>query len=62
MIPVALLAQQKAFVHTKGKQVLFPDGKEFIMRGTNLGNWLVPEGYMFKFKDANSPPHDQPGI
>jgi aryl-phospho-beta-D-glucosidase BglC (GH1 family) len=21
----------------------------------NLGNWLVPEGYMFKFKTANSP-------
>ena len=21
----------------------------------NLGNWLVPEGYMFKFKSANSP-------
>jgi aryl-phospho-beta-D-glucosidase BglC (GH1 family) len=24
------------------------------MRGTNLGNWLVPEGCMFKFKDASS--------
>ena len=25
------------------------------MQGTNLGNWLVPEGYMFLFKDASSP-------
>ncbi len=25
------------------------------MRGTNLGNWLVPEGYMFKLKQVNSP-------
>jgi aryl-phospho-beta-D-glucosidase BglC (GH1 family) len=25
------------------------------MKGTNLGNWLVPEGYMFHFKDVNSP-------
>jgi len=25
------------------------------MRGTNLGNWLIPEGYMFKFKGINSP-------
>ena len=34
---------------------MLPDGTSFIMRGTNLGNWLVPEGYMFKFKDASSP-------
>jgi len=25
------------------------------MKGTNLGNWLVPEGYMFKFTNTNSP-------
>jgi len=55
MFPFALLAQKKAFVYVKGKEVFFPDGKAFIMRGTNLGNWLVPEGYMFKFKDVNSP-------
>jgi aryl-phospho-beta-D-glucosidase BglC (GH1 family) len=24
------------------------------MKGINLGNWLVPEGYMFKFKHATS--------
>lgn len=34
---------------------MLPGGKPFIMRGTNLGNWLVPEGYMFKLKDVNSP-------
>lgn len=48
-------AQKKKFVYTEGKNVMFPDGKPFIMRGTNLGNWLVPEGYMFKLKDVNSP-------
>lgn len=31
------------------------DGKPFHMVGTNLGNWLVPEGYMFKFKHSSSP-------
>ncbi len=30
-------------------------GKVFLLKGVNLGNWLVPEGYMFKFKKANSP-------
>jgi hypothetical protein len=48
-------AQQKGFVSTRGKNVILPDGKPFIMRGTNLGNWLVPEGYMFGFQHANSP-------
>jgi endoglucanase len=46
---------QKKFIYTEGKNVMLPDGTPFIMRGTNLGNWLVPEGYMFKFKDVNSP-------
>src|SRR5215203_1972408 len=48
-------AQKKGFIYTEGKNLKLPDGKAFIMRGTNLGNWLVPEGYMFKLKDVNSP-------
>ncbi|RYZ28218.1 MAG: glycoside hydrolase family 5 protein [Chitinophagaceae bacterium] len=55
VLPLALLAQRKAFVYTQGKYLFLPDGRPFIMRGTNLGNWLVPEGYMFKFKEVNSP-------
>ena len=48
-------AQKKSFVSVSGKNIIYPNGKPFILRGTNLGNWLVPEGYMFKFKDVNSP-------
>jgi len=43
------------FFNTRGKNIIGPDGAPFYMKGTNLGNWLVPEGYMFKFKDAASP-------
>jgi aryl-phospho-beta-D-glucosidase BglC (GH1 family) len=43
------------FFTTKGKQILAPDRKPFFIKGTNLGNWLVPEGYMFLFSDATSP-------
>jgi len=43
------------FISVKGDQIIGPDGKNFLIRGTNLGNWLVPEGYMFKFKSATSP-------
>ena len=54
LLSVATLNAQ-AFFSTKGKELVDPAGKPFQMRGTNLGNWLVPEGYMFLFKDANSP-------
>ncbi len=48
-------AQRSAFISVKGKEVIGADGKPFVMKGTNLGNWLVPEGYMFKLKQASSP-------
>ena len=43
------------FFTTKGTNIIGPDSKPFFIKGTNLGNWLVPEGYMFSFKDVNSP-------
>ena len=30
-------------------------GKPFAIKGISLGNWLVPEGYMFHFRRALSP-------
>ncbi len=46
---------QPKFVTTQGKHFISPNGKPLLLKGINLGNWLVPEGYMFKFKTANSP-------
>jgi len=46
---------QTKFVTTRGRDFIGPDGKPLFLRGINLGNWLLPEGYMFKFKGANSP-------
>ncbi len=43
------------FITTRGKEIIGANGKPLLIRGTNLGNWLVPEGYMFKFKDVSSP-------
>lgn len=45
----------QTFISVKGKEIIGTDGKPFLMKGTNLGNWLLPEGYMFKFKQASSP-------
>jgi endoglucanase len=55
LIPAALKAQTGKFITVKGKEIIGTDNKPFLIRGTNLGNWLVPEGYMFKFKSINSP-------
>lgn len=48
-------AYTQTFISAKGKEIIGVDGKPFLIKGTNLGNWLVPEGYMFKFKNASSP-------
>lgn len=50
----SMLGQQQ-FVHTSGKDIVTPDGKIVLLKGINLGNWLVPEGYMFKFDKTNAP-------
>ena len=47
--------QQNKFVSIKGKEIITEDGKPFLLKGINLGNWLVPEGYMFHFKKTSSP-------
>ncbi|WP_448699348.1 glycoside hydrolase family 5 protein [Mucilaginibacter sp. AW1-3] len=50
-----LNAANPKFITVRGKEVIGLDDKPFLIKGTNLGNWLVPEGYMFKFKNTNSP-------
>lgn len=64
LLPVAGIAQKKAtsafnnntkVPHTKGTEILTPNGTPIMLKGTNLGNWLVPEGYMFKTGQVSSP-------
>ncbi len=42
------------FITIDGPNLVAPDGTKFFIRGTNLGNWLNPEGYMFGFQRTNS--------
>lgn len=37
------------FVHTEHKQIVDGAGKPLLVRATNLGNWMVSEGYMWLF-------------
>lgn len=41
---------EKNFIRIEGQNLIAPEGQKFFIRGTNLGNWLNPEGYMFGFQ------------
>lgn len=42
------------FVTIQGQDLIAPDGNKLFIKGTNLSNWLNPEGYMFGFGETNS--------
>src|SRR5258708_32900078 len=46
LLPSNLCAQ---FAHTRQKEIVDGSGKPLRLRATNLGNWMVPEGYMWTF-------------
>ncbi|MBL0272968.1 MAG: cellulase family glycosylhydrolase [Chitinophagaceae bacterium] len=37
------------FLHTSGQDIVNASGKKIYLKGVGLGNWLLPEGYMWKF-------------
>ncbi len=46
--------EKTGFVKVQGVDLVKPDGSKLLIQGTNLGNWLNPEGYMFGFSKTNS--------
>ena len=46
--------KNKKFVYVSGSDLIQPNGQKLYIQGTNLGNWLNPEGYMFGFGRTNS--------
>lgn len=49
---------QRGFVHSAGKQLVDEAGKPLLLRGTNLGNWFEPEGYMFHLEESAQSPRE----
>ena len=57
LLILALISQGSAqFAHTDHKQIVDTAGKPLLLRATNLGNWLVPEGYMWRFEGGPQSP------
>jgi len=40
----------EGYVHVEGGRLVDGHGEPLILRGVGLGNWLLPEGYMWKFE------------
>ena len=49
---------QTGFVHNSGKDLVDGAGSPLLLRGTNLGNWLEPEGYMFHLGESAQSPRE----
>ena len=46
------------FVHANGKYLVDSEGHTLQLRGINLGNWMVPEGYMFGLEGGPQSPRE----
>jgi endoglucanase len=44
------------FLHTHGQDIVNENGEKVMLRGVGLGNWLLPEGYMWKFGSEGDRP------
>lgn len=51
VLPALACAQ---FVRVDGPRFVRPDGTTLHLKGTNLGNWLVPEGYMWQLDEGGA--------
>ena len=55
LLPLDLSAQ---FAHTRQKEIVDGSGKPLRIRATNLGNWFLPEGYMWMFEGGPQAPRE----
>jgi hypothetical protein len=56
------VSAQPWFVHADGKYLVSLDGKRLQLRGTNLGNWLEPEGCTFGLGGGPQSTHEIEGL
>jgi endoglucanase len=60
LIPLFLLVLvpvgKAQFAHTDHKRIVDAAGRPLVTHATNLGNWLVPEGYMWLFEGGPQSP------
>jgi hypothetical protein len=50
------IAHAAGFLHARGEDIVDDAGQKIMLRGVGLGNWLLPEGYMWRFGDLADRP------
>lgn len=50
------------FVHREGTGIVDGSGRPIALRGVGLGNWLLPEGYMWRFGPGAESPREIEGL
>lgn len=48
----------EGFVHARDARLVDGQGRELLLRGVGLGNWMLPEGYMWKFGPGAASPRE----
>ena len=46
------------FVRREGTELFDGAGRELLLRGVGLGNWMLPEGYMWRFGPGAESPRE----
>ena len=59
---VSSTAAQAQYVHTRGPEVVDGKNKPLLLRGINLGDWLVPEGYMWHLQGSVESPREMESL
>jgi endoglucanase len=49
-------APAAGFLHTQGENIVDEHGLKILLRGVGLGNWMLPEGYMWRFGERGDRP------
>jgi len=45
-----------SYLKTQGQDIVNEQAEKILLRGVGLGNWMLPEGYMWKFGDQGDRP------
>ncbi len=56
ILSLAPRTEAAGFLRTRGHDMVDESGNKILLQGVGLGNWLLPEGYMWKFGDRGDRP------
>ncbi|MDR1518295.1 MAG: cellulase family glycosylhydrolase [Dysgonamonadaceae bacterium] len=56
LIGATMTVSSQSFLHTENHDIVDEQGNKILLQGVGLGNWLLPEGYMWKFGSQGDRP------